>query len=138
MRLCFEFLGSSQSTSPWPFLYPNRGFCTQYMRLNRGQILLQSHVLNRHQPSLPLHSSSRIACQVVPLLQRPFFSTVIESFGSAGQDCKQCCQEKNIVLQSLSASPGLGCAAEVQVLCLRKMNAETFSGLLSQKRESNS
>lgn len=56
--------------SPWPFLYSNRGFCMQYMRLNRGQILLQSHVLNRHQPSFPLHCSSRILCQVVPFLRR--------------------------------------------------------------------
>lgn len=56
--------------SPWPCLYSNRAFCTQYMRLNWRQILLQSHILNRHQPSLPLHCSNRISCHVVPLLWR--------------------------------------------------------------------
>lgn len=139
LGLCFEFLGSSLFMSPWLFLYSNRGFCMQYMRLNRGQILLQSRVLNRHQPSLPLHCSSRISCQVVPLLQRSDYA-LQQSHLSTGL----CRAELWSVLSRQkhrlagTASLGLGCTAEIQVLCLGKASAETFSGLLSHKRESNS
>lgn len=96
--------------------------------------------INTSQAAL-LDCSSRISCQVVPLLQRSDDCALQHSHLSPltpqGRTVNSAVKKKNCLAVTRCLT-WTGLHSWNQVLCLGELRAEVLSGLLSQKRESNS